>query len=196
MEHRFISTDGALVIGADARIDDVATGAVGVAIGPEATLAGHQGVAVGASTAAGAGGVAVGDHAETGGIDSVAIGDGAGASADYQVGIGAGVGLGTDSPGAVAIGRLADAKADAVAVGRGALALGADAIAIGRSVEAAAGEIVIGRPDTIARFGGDFALPVVADPPSGDPGRVGVIRLCTGNGAVYVWTGSSWALIG
>lgn len=107
-----------------------------------------------------------------------------------------GVGLGTDSPGAVAIGRLADAKANAVAVGRGALALGADAIAIGREVEAAAGEVVVGRPDTVARFGGDFALRVVAVPPTDDPGQAGVIRFCAANSAVYVWTGTTWAIIG
>lgn len=181
MEHRYISTDGALIIGADALAHETTPDAAGVAVGPEAILAGDRAVAVGSATEVGEDSVAVGDRAHTSGSNGVAIGSGAGATTN-AVAIGAGIGLGSDSPGAIAIGYMADAKADG--------------IAIGREVVAGPNEVVIGRADTVARVGGDFALPVVADPPTGDPGRVGVARFCSGNGALYIWTGSAWAIIG
>lgn len=198
MEHRYISTDGALIIGADAAISESVPEATGVALGPEAVLAGERAVGVGASVEVASDSVAIGDYAHASGAYAVAVGNGAGASADDQVAIGAGIGLGTDSVGAVAVGKQADAGAYGVAIGAHADASGPDAIAIGREVVADAGEVVIGRPDTIARFGGDLALPTVATPPTDpptDPTKA-VIRFCAANGAVYVWAGTAWSVIG
>ncbi len=45
---------------------------------------------------------------------------------------------------------------------------------------------------------GDFALPTVATPPTDPPAdpTKAVIRFCTANGAVYVWAGAAWNVIG
>lgn len=181
MEHRLVSTEDRLEIGYQAEVEG--DGAQGVAIGPDAHTTGDGATAVGKDTAAGPDSVAVGDHALAR-DGSIAIGSGAGASGANQVALGTGIGLGVTSPRAIAIGHLADA--------------GADGIAIGAGVYAPANQTVIGGPSSLASFGGDLAIPVVTDPPStppADPTKA-VIRFCSGNGAVYVWSGAAWSVIG
>lgn len=182
MEHRLVSTEDRLEIGYQAAVEG--EGVRGVAIGPDAHATGDGATAIGKDSGAAADSVAVGDHAEAGGGSSIAVGSGAGASGEGQVAIGAGVGLGGTSSRAIAIGQLADA--------------GVDGIAIGAGVYAPANQTVIGGPSSLASFGGDLAIPVVTDPPTtppADPTKA-VIRFCSGNGAVYVWSGAAWSVIG
>lgn len=181
MAHGFNSTESSLAVGFDATVD---AGLAGVAIGPDALASGNLATAIGADSEAADDSVAVGDHAHAIGPGSVAVGSGAGASASDAVAVGTGVGIGSDSPRAIAIGHVADAKEDGIAIGAG--------------VAAGPNETVIGKPGSIARFGGDFVLPTVDIPPTAPPAdpTKAVIRFCSGNGAIYVWAGSSWSIIG
>lgn len=91
----------------------------------------------------------------------------------------------------VALGSGAGTNFDGVALGKGASA-NTNSIAIGKNVSAAANRTVIGGIGTVASFGGSLAIEVVGVAPSGDPGLAGVIRYCTADTKLYIWSGSGW----
>lgn len=155
-------------------------------------------IAMGFSTTLGEGdgNILVGDSAEiqNDANETTLIGKAVAGYGNRATAVGESSSAGTDG---VALGSGAGTNFDGVALGKGASA-NTNSIAIGKSVSAAANRTVIGGSGTVASFGGDLAIPVVADPPStppADPTKA-VIRFCSGNGAVYVWSGAAWSVIG
>ncbi|MCE7938678.1 MAG: hypothetical protein DYG90_08880 [Chloroflexi bacterium CFX6] len=93
-----------------------------------------------------------------------------------------------------AIGNGAGAGVSGTALGNGAVATD-DGIAIGDGVSALADEAVIGGASHTLRSGGQIAIEVVALAPAADPGFAGVVKYCTADSKLYIWTGAAWRSI-